>query len=65
MLSREDNNLLTQVGPGTPIGVTTDSAFVRDAMEAAVRVAAEFAHGRINEKIEAELDQTASQVAAK
>ena len=36
-----------------------------NAIKNAVRVAAEFAHGRINEKIEAELDQTASQVAAK
>lgn len=36
-----------------------------NAIKNAVRVAAEFAHGRLNEKIEAELDQTASQVAAK
>jgi glycerol-3-phosphate acyltransferase PlsX len=36
-----------------------------NAIKNAVRVAAEFAHGKLNEKIEAELDQTASQVAAK
>ncbi len=36
-----------------------------NAIKNAVRVAAEFARGKLNEKIEAELDQTASQVAAK
>ena len=35
-----------------------------NAIKNAIRVAAELAEGRVNERLEAELDQTASQVAA-